>query len=280
MNRLCDTHVHVFDPGRFPYASARKFTPDTANTQQLQIHLETIGANSVVLVQPSVYGTDHRCLLDALETLGSTARGIAVIDQTTSPDQIKALDRAGVVGARINMVVNHHVGGDFALDAVRHLESHTPSHWHIQLHVHLHTLDALADHLRYSSRHFVLDHLGLPDIQQGVHSPAWQRLLDIVRTGRLYVKASAPYLSSAQSSAYGDLKPFIQSLIDAHPQRLLWGSNWPHTQGTRRDASTPLTHIETFRHEDDVSWRNQCVAWSAEQQTQFGYSNAHALYFA
>ena len=279
MNRLCDTHVHVFDPSRFPYVPLRKFTPGTANVQQLQKHLKTIDADSVVLVQPSVYGTDHRCLLNALGILGPKARGIAVIDQTTCPNEIKLLNQSGVVGARINTVVNREEGSKFALAAIQHLESNIPNHWHIQLHVNLNALETLADHIAKSSRYFVLDHLGLPDVTNPLNNQHWQLLLDIVRTGKLYVKVSAPYLSSERLSPYEDLKPFIESLIHTNSERLLWGTNWPHTKGTQREASTSLAQIENFRDEDDVQWRDKCVAWSTQHHAQLTFSNAHSLYF-
>jgi len=279
MNRLCDTHVHVFAPGRFPYVPLRKFTPDTANVERLQTHLKTIDADSVVLVQPSVYGTDHRCFLNALAILGPKARGIAVIDPTTSTDEIELLNQSGVVGARINMVVNQDGSAKSAFAAIQHLESSMPNHWHIQLHVSLSVLESLADHIVKSSRHFVLDHLGLPDMTNALNNQHWQLLLDIVRTGKLYVKVSAPYLSSARLSPYEDLKPFIESLLQTNSERVLWGTNWPHTQGTQREASTSLTQIEKFRNEDDVQWRDKCLAWSNQHHAQLTFRNAHSLYF-
>ena len=181
--------------------------------------------------------------------------------------------------SRINTVVNREEGSKFALAAIQHLESNIPNHWHIQLHVNLNALETLADHIAKSSRYFVLDHLGLPDVTNPLNNQHWQLLLDIVRTGKLYVKVSAPYLSSERLSPYEDLKPFIESLIHTNSERLLWGTNWPHTKGTQREASTSLAQIENFRDEDDVQWRDKCVAWSTQHHAQLTFSNAHSLYF-
>jgi 2-pyrone-4,6-dicarboxylate lactonase len=278
MNRLCDTHVHVFDPGRFPYAPNRKFTPATANVDQLKSHLSKVGAESVVLVQPSVYGTDHACLLDALEVLGSTAFGIAVIDQTTSENDIDHLDRAGVVGARINMVVNNSSNVDSAIKLIEDIELRTPEHWHIQLHVSLNVLEALHERILSSSRHFVIDHFGLPDVSQGIDAHSWKHLLDLLKTGKLYVKASAPYLSSKEPAKYSDLQPFFESLIKANPQRVLWGTNWPHTQGTKRLVSTPISEVEQFRTENDLSWIAQSKSWARDHSDEIAFKNASLLY--
>jgi predicted TIM-barrel fold metal-dependent hydrolase len=278
MNRLCDTHVHVFDPGRFPYAANRKFTPDTATVDQLKKHLDAIGADSVVLVQPSVYGTDHTCLIDALQSLGKIAKGIAVIDHSTSNDAIEALDRAGVVGARINMVVNNNSNVDLAISAIQDIELRAPKQWHIQLHVSLGVLDELHDHIAKSPRYFVIDHFGLPNVTEGIDSPQWQRLLQLLKTDRLFVKTSAPYLSSKQTTQYRDLQPFVDSLIQTNPQRVLWGTNWPHTKGTKRNASTPITEVEVFRVEDDSSWNSLCLEWANKNSVELAFLNASFLY--
>ena len=278
MNRLCDTHVHVFDPGRFPYIANRKFTPGTADVWQLKKHLDAIGADSVVLIQPSVYGTDHACLIDALQSLGKIAKGIAVIDQSASNAAIEALDRAGVVGARINMVVNNNSNVDLAISSIQDIELRAPQHWHIQLHVSLEVLDELHEHIASSSRYFVLDHFGLPNVTEGTDSPQWQRLLQLLKTDRLFVKTSAPYLSSKQASRYGDLQPFVESLIHTNPKRVLWGTNWPHTKGTKRNASTPITEVEDFRVEDDSSWDSLCREWANKHSVELAYLNASFVY--
>lgn len=278
MNRLCDTHAHVFDPGRFPYVVNRKFTPDTATVDQLKKHLDAIGADSVVLVQPSVYGTDHTCLIDALQSLGNKSKGIAVIDHLTSDDAIEVLDKAGITGARINMVVNNNSDVDLAIGAIKGIELRTPPHWHIQLHVSSEVLDQLHDHIVQSPRYFVLDHIGLPNVTEGTDSNQWQRLLQLLKTDRLFVKTSAPYLSSKQTRHYSDLQPFVESLIGANPQRVLWGTNWPHTQGTQRQLSTPITEVERFRAEDDSSWSSLCHDWAKNHSKELAFLNASFLY--
>jgi predicted TIM-barrel fold metal-dependent hydrolase len=176
------------------------------------------------------------------------------------------------------MVVNNSSNVDSAIKLIKDIELRTPEHWHIQLHVSLNVLEALSERVLHSSRHFVIDHFGLPDVSQGIDAPSWKHLLDLLKTGKLYVKASAPYLSSKESAKYGDLKLFFESLIQANPQRVLWGTNWPHTQGTKRQTITPISEIEQFRIEDDLSWIAQTKSWARDHLDDIAFKNASLLY--
>lgn len=276
--RACDAHVHVFDPQRFAYVTPRRFTPGTANVSQLREHLRRTGAAGAVLVQPSVYGDHHDCLLNALAALEGTGRGVCVVSERTSRKELAALDAAGVRGARINLVVDHQENIRHALALVNSVEARIPAHWHVQLHVRLGMLRALAGHLRASGRTYVLDHLGLPDIEAGIHGAHWQFLLELLAQGQLYVKLSAPYLSSRTGEPYDDLRPFAKTLFDLRSDRVLWGSNWPHTQGTHRSAEPDLNQVEPFRQEDDRRWRHTCALWAGDQAACVLGGNAALFY--
>jgi 2-pyrone-4,6-dicarboxylate lactonase len=294
----CDTHVHVFDPARFEYARQRMFTPGPATVADLQGYLARMALTRVVLVQPSVYGSDHACLLDALRVLnagGFEARGVAVINTSTADQEIARLDAAGVMGARINLAVNHAANAaDRQLaNAIRlfeQTETRLPAHWHFQWHTRLPVLHQLMPLIAASDRAHVLDHMGLPDLSAGIQTPEWQGLLTLLRAsagGRFYVKASAPYLVSGKTPAHADLHPWLRDLLDTRADRLLWGSNWPHTQGTARQwslAARPQVGqhleraIEPFRQVDERLWQNTCVAWAGEKATGLLGCNAQQLY--
>ena len=294
----CDTHVHVFDPARFAYAPQRRFTPGPATVTDLVAYLTRMTLDRVVLVQPSVYGSDHACLLDALRTLneqGIEARGIAVIDTSITDPQIAALDAAGVVGARINLAVNHSgnaadqqlVAAKTLLDLADHC---TPAHWHIQWHLHLRVLHRLKPLIVASRRAHVLDHLGLPDLSAGIGAPDWQGLLDMLQNpagGRFYVKTSAPYLLSTRGPDHSDLNLWLSSLLNVRPDRLLWGSNWPHTQGTGRSQTQPPSElvdshpahsVEPFRQVDERPWLTACTVWAGDKADSLLGGNAQRLY--
>ena len=274
----CDAHVHVFDPARHPYSPSRKFTPGTADVAQLASYLDQAGMARVVLVQPSVYGVDNRCMVEAIARLGDRARGVAVVSPKTPLDELHALADSGVVGARLNMVVQRRGSAADAFQSVMALDALLPQAWHVQLHVSLGVLSEMADVLRHTRRTFVLDHLGLPAVLDGVTSPQWTGLLKLLDTGRLYVKLSGPYLSSAQPSPYEDLAPFVDSLITANPERIVWGSNWPHTQGVHRPESTDLSQIEQFRQEDPLAWPQACARWAGQELFRQIHRNAQSLY--
>ena len=274
----CDGHVHVFDPDRFAYSPHRRFTPATATAAQLTQYLDRVGLGRVVLVQPSVYGTDNRCLVDALTLLGPRAKGVAVISTTASSEELDSLSAAGVVGARLNLVVHRSDDTAAALHSVQQLDTMLPPTWHIQLHVTLDVLAGMASYVAGSRRLFVLDHLGLPVVANGTKTWQWQQMLALVQTGRLVVKASGPYLSSQERSPYQDLRPFIESLTKAQTTGLVWGSNWPHTQGVHRSAGDDPNQVESFRDEDDHAWLDVCAHWLGADLFDQLHRNAARLY--
>ncbi len=275
---ICDAHVHVFEPQKFPYVTTRRFTPGVATVQDLRVHLDKVGASQVVLVQPSVYGENNDCLLSALTALSGNARGVVVLTNAISGKEIDSMHQMGVRGARLNLLVDHTADPDVAISKLAELEAFIPPEWHIQLHVSSDVLGALFSHIENSSRKFVLDHLGLPDVTLGTHSFAWQRQLALLKSGNLYVKLSAPYLSSKSLSPYADLDPFLDSLLLIRPDRLLWGSNWPHTQGTSRNASAASDAVEEFRVVDESLWLRQCTVAAGSSAVAVFEENARRLY--
>lgn len=253
-----DTHVHVFDPWRFPYVSHRAYTPGAATAADLLRHLDRIGCGRVVCVQPSVYGTNNACLLDALAQLtaaGVEARGSVVLDRTATLGQLEVMHEAGVRSVRINAVVSElgsAAGADALVQRLQGLDEQLgPLGWGIELFAPLKAVLSVAGAFARLRRPVVLDHFALlqpGDDLSGLHALA--RLLDA--TPDLFLKLSAPYQVSAQSPDYADLAPVVRTLVATVPEQLLWGSNWPHTSGHARDPGQSPGDIEPFRYEDDV----------------------------
>jgi 2-pyrone-4,6-dicarboxylate lactonase len=278
----CDCHVHVFDPARFAYAPQRRFTPGRATVAQLRQHLAAVGAQRVVLVQPSVYGHQHHALVDALTTLNKggqdMARGVAVLPPHSTATEVDALAAAGVVGTRLNLAVHGHCDAKDAHDQLQAIEGLTPPDWHIQLHAPLAVLAALAPTLAHLSRTYVVDHLGLPGPAMPPTHPLWQALLSWLATGQVYVKLSAPYLAWHPATGHTEREALVRSLVAAAPHRMLWGSNWPHTQGTGRLPDNDTQQPEPFRVVNDALWLELCREWAGGHANAVAAGNAAQLY--
>jgi predicted TIM-barrel fold metal-dependent hydrolase len=260
----CDCHVHVFGPPeRFPFAPGRKYTPSTASVEQLLALQRQLRLERAVIVQPSAYGTDNTCTLDALRRLGNRARGVAVIDAHTPEAALGAMHAAGVRGVRVNL----ETGGerDVAIARRRLQEAAarvTPLGWHVQTYAALPILAALHDDVLALPTPLVVDHFGLPHAAAGITQPGFDALLSLVLVGKAYVKLSAPHRISAMADC-ADVSPLARALIAANPQRVLWGSDWPHTS-TRRGVHDDHERIEPFDEVDDGLALERLNAWTME----------------
>jgi len=220
----CDCHVHVFGPfARYPLDAARKYTPEEAPLGDYLKVAGALGTGRVVLVQPSVYGVDNACQRDAIAALEERARGVAVIDDAVSGDELGELNGAGFVGARINALR----AAD--LDAMERVAARVADlGWHLQLHVEGAVLPQIAGRLLELPTEFVVDHFGRIDARQGLEQPAFQALCRLLDSGRCWVKLSAPYRLDLDGAPYRKVEPFARELVRRNPQRLVWGSDWPH----------------------------------------------------
>ena len=188
-----DCHCHVFDPARFPYDPARSYTPGTATAGELRAVHARLGISRVVLVQPSVFGTDNRCLLDGLATVAD-AQGIAVIDPAAVTDEeLRTLGAAGVVGVRVNLGAAAAGQEGAAREAVaRTLARVTPLGLLVQLYVDLPLVAALADVITASPVPVVLDHLGGARADHGMDHPDLDVLLTLLAAGKVVLSGLAP----------------------------------------------------------------------------------------
>ena len=264
-----DCHCHIFDSARFPYAADRSYTPGQATFDDQRTFHAGLGVSRVVLVQPSVYGTDNRCLVDGLIKLGGVARGIAVIDVKTVTDgELIALQSAGVVGVRVNLEVKGVDRASSTVDAVVSvIRRVAPFGLAVQIYVDLKLVEALAETIAAAPVPIILDHFGGAQARLGLDQPGLATLLRLLQTDKLYVKLSAPYRASRDAPGYEDLAPIAQALIRANPDHLVWGSDWPHTGGGVDRAARRPGDVEPFRTVNTADTITLFSTWASDADT-------------
>ena len=267
---VIDSHCHVFDPARFAYSPKRRYTPPAATVADLRRFHASIGVQRTVVVQPSVYGTDNACLLDALQQLGASARGIAVIDKSFSGQRIDDLIGAGVRGVRINL----EVGEDRNVDGAYRRLSETVETLRgrpavIQIFAALPVIQALAPRIQAQPHPVVLDHFGFAKAARGSEQDGFSALTGLMASGKVFIKLSAPYRIS-ENAPYPDTGPIGRALVEAAPGQVVWGSDWPHTGATERRAGAKPTDIEPFRKEDEVRDFSLVRAWAGSETVRHG----------
>lgn len=225
----CDCHVHVFGPSaRYPFAPDRAYTPPEASFQIYQAVMGDLGLSRAVLVQPSVYGTDNRAMLDTLRRAGPNVRGVAVIEarDDCGKDDLAALDAAGVRGVRVNTLFP----GALDIDDLEELTARiAPFGWHLQMLIDAAKSPDFVKRLGRLPAPTVIDHLGHMPAGTRPDHPGFQALLGLLREGQTWVKLSAPYRLSARGGPpYDDVRPLVEAVLEAAPDRVVWGSDWPH----------------------------------------------------
>jgi D-galactarolactone isomerase len=222
-----DTHIHVYDTAeRYPVAPNAAFLPPPARVADYRKLQRRLGLERVVVVQPSAYGTDNRCTVDAVAQLGQAARAVVVVDQSVSDAELERLTKAGARGIRFHMLK----GGALPWDILEEMAARVhPFGWHVQLQCNGRELPEREAMLRRLPGHLVIDHVGRFMDPVPLDHPAFASLLGLLETGRVWVKLSAPYESSRSGPpAYEDVTALAQALVRAAPERMLWASNWPH----------------------------------------------------
>lgn len=250
----CDAHTHIFgDPAKFQWWPGRVYTPEPASVAEMGTLHRALHLDRVVVVQPSVYGTDNSCTTEAIRQLGSRARGVAVIDDQTTDAQLDALNRDGFRGIRLNLETagqTDPAGARQRFQAA--VERMSARHWHIQMFTRLSVIEGIRDQVMAAPIPVVFDHFGGAQASLGVAQPGFGALVDLVRNGKAYVKISGAYRASSQSPDFADAKPLAEALIAANPQRILWGTDWPHPDSAPPksrpvDVVTPLLQIDDGR---------------------------------
>jgi D-galactarolactone isomerase len=250
-----DAHIHIYD-SRFPIAPNAALRPPDASVAEYRQLQQRLGTSRVVIVTPSTYGTDNSCTLDAVAQFGqANARAVAVVDTSVTDPELKRLDAAGVRAIRFNMLVR---GGTTTIDMLEPLAQRiAPLGWHVQVHM-------SADQIAESEALFVrlptpvlFDHRGRILPQPGVDHPAFAVLRRLLDGGRAWVKLSSAYQDSKVGPpTYSDISPVAQAFARAAPERMLWGSDWPHP--TEKPGEKP----------DDAALFDLLANWAPDAATR------------
>jgi predicted TIM-barrel fold metal-dependent hydrolase len=224
----CDAHCHIFGPAaRFPYAPARRYTPPDAPKDRLAALHRHLGLSRAVLVQASCHGTDNRAMLDAIASSSGAWRGVAMVDANVTDSELEALHAGGVRGVRFNFVA--HLGGAPDLNDVDQvLRRVDPLGWHVVLHLDAEDILTYREFLERLRVPFVIDHMGRVKAAHGLDQQPFRLLLDLMKNELAWVKVSGPERISAGGKPFHDAVPFARALIDAAPDRVLWGTDFPH----------------------------------------------------
>jgi len=247
----CDTHAHVVSPdmARFPFVAVRSYTPPPASEENYLRMLSEQGMSRGVLVQISVYGTDNRYMIDVLRQHKDRLRGVAVVSADITDKELSSMHEAGVRGVRINVLFKGGIGFQ---DMERIAYKIKDLGWHMQFLLDARQLPDLMPRMTKLPVPGVVDHMGHMPVMEGLQSKGYQALRHMQQEYGWWVKLSGAYRISDDFDAYRDVKSWAQGLVEAAPDRVLWGSDWPHV------------HIP--RMVDTGRLRNQLVDWVSDAQ--------------
>jgi predicted TIM-barrel fold metal-dependent hydrolase len=260
----CDCHTHIFDPARFPFAASRTYTPEPASIAELLAMHRALHLDRVVIVQPSVYGTNNSVTLDAVKQIGVSARGVAVIDDKTADADIDAMRGAGIRGVRINFEAGGPPNPDAARQKFESTVARAKAHnLHVQIYTRLSVIESLKDQVMAAPVPVVFDHFGGAQASLGTAQPGFDTLLSLVRAGKAHVKISGAYRSSTQAPDYADVAPLAKALIAANAERILWGSDWPHPDSASKPGRADTDLAPLFQI-DDGRLFNLFATWAPD----------------
>jgi predicted TIM-barrel fold metal-dependent hydrolase len=221
-----------------------------------------------VIVTPSVYGTDNSATLYGIKARGPDARGVAVIDDQTTDDELDAMGKAGMRGIRLNLATSGSNDPGLARRRLASALSRVASrNWHIQIYSNLAVIAGIKDLVLAAPVPVVLDHFGGAQAALGPQQPGFADLIALVRSGKAYVKISGGYRASNQAPDYPDVAPLAQALIAANAERIVWGTDWPHPNSVT-PPGRKVTDITPLRQIDDGALMNQLPVWAPEPATR------------
>ena len=227
-----DCHFHMFGPrDRYAMSPGRSYTPPSEATINSYLAMAaTLGIERMVIVHPTAYGSDHSCTMDSLAAFGlHRAKGVAVINDSFSKAKLSEMDKGGICAARINSVTSNGTPLSQLQSVAKLIE---PLGWHLELYTESALLPELTKVLLTLPVPVVIDHMGRIPATQGVDSPPFRALLHLLDSGRCWVKLCG-YRNSTEAPSYVDLLPPAQKIIEAAPERCVWGTDWPHPGLTR-----------------------------------------------
>lgn len=264
-SEACDCHTHIFgDPEKFPFFAGRVYTPETALPDEMAALHKSLHIQRVVIVTPSVYGADNAATLYGMKARGGDARGVAVIDDKTPDSELEVMNAAGIRGIRINLATSGISDPAVARGRLQMaVDRAKRRNWHVQIYSDLNVIAALKDEFAAAPVPLVFDHFAGAHAALGVSQPGFADVLDLVRGGKAYVKISGAYRASKAAPDYADVLPLAKALIAANPDRIVWGTDWPHP-----DAVTPLgkkpTDVTPLLQIDDGRILNLLPVWAPD----------------
>jgi 2-pyrone-4,6-dicarboxylate lactonase len=232
-----DAHCHVFGPGNeFPYAPERKYTPCDASKAQLYALRDHLGFDRNVVVQATCHGADNRAMVDALVSSGGKARGVATVKRSVTEDELQAMHDAGVRGVRFNFVKRlvDFTPKDELLEIAKRVQMYG---WHVVIYFEAVDLPELWDFFTALPTNIVVDHMGRPDVTKPVDGPEFELFVKFMREhNNVWSKVTCPERLSVagpkafngEQNAYKDVIPFAKRIVDEFPDRVIWGTDWPH----------------------------------------------------
>ena len=261
----CDCHTHIHgDPDQFPFFPGRAYTPETALPEAMATLHEALHVQRVVIVTPSVYGTDNSSTLYGMKARGPAARGVVVVDDKTTESELDGMALAGVRGIRLNL----YTAGVNDPSSVRQrfqaaAERAKIRNWHVQIFTNLAMIPPIKDLVAVSPVPVVFDHFGGARAELGPQQPGFADLVELVRSGKAYVKISGAYRASKLAPDYSDVVPLARALIAANPDRVGWGTDWPHPDGVVPPGRKP-TDVTPLLQIDDGRLLNQLAVWAPD----------------
>lgn len=226
-----DSHAHIFGSNaRYAFSPRRGYTPPEASLESYQALHRTLGGISrAVLTQPSVYGTDNSCMLDVCDRMDGQYLAIAAVDAEVTDKELEALHDRRVRGVRVNLVDKGGMPFDSIADVQRFTDRIKDLGWHLELLVHVHEFEDLRATMNAMAVDVSIGHLGYMKTTHDIAHPGFQEFLDLVRDGNCWVKLSGSYrITTQEKPPYGDVTPYAQAIIAANPDRVIWGTDWPH----------------------------------------------------
>ena len=265
----CDSHTHIHpDPEKFPMFSGRVYTPELASPEEMSALHKALHMERVVIVTPSIYGTDNSATLFGMKARGATARGVAVIDDKTTDSSLDAMGEAGIRGIRLNLAtggVNDPNAGRQRFQAA--VDRMKARGWHIQLYTSLAMISAIKELVAAAPVPIVFDHFGGAQAALGVEQSGFVDLLELVKSGKAYVKISGAYRASKLGPDYPDATPLAQALIATNEDRIVWGTDWPHPDSVT-PAGKQITDVTPLFQIDDGRLLNQLAVWAPDAATR------------
>lgn len=225
-HNAADCHHHIYDPQHFPYDPSAGLKPGPALIPDYRLLQKRLGISRHVIVTPSTYGVDNRCLVDALRQFGKKARGVAVVNTSVTDAELKELDAAGVRGIRLNLVQAGAITPEMTETLAKRV---APLGWHIQVNALADQIVANQDLWNRIPCNIVFDHLGHLPQPQGIKHPAFGVLSALLQKGKGWVKLTGAYQDSKVGPpTYADTIPIANAYVKEAPERLVWGTDWPH----------------------------------------------------